>query len=79
MGKVKHIVINNYKKYWVSDTAQGHLIKICHGDKDQVTEIDLRWKIENEILITELITLKLKIIRNEKITRKNKNSKQSRM
>ena len=44
MGKVKHIVINNYKKYWVSDTAQGHLIKICHGDNDNVTEIDLRWK-----------------------------------
>jgi hypothetical protein len=44
MGKVKHIVINNYKKYWVSDTAQGHLIKICHGENDQVTEIDLRWK-----------------------------------
>jgi len=28
----------------VSDTAQGHLIKICYGDKDQVMEIDLRWK-----------------------------------
>jgi hypothetical protein len=44
MGKVKHIVINNYKKYWVSDTEQGHLIKICHGKNDHVTEIDLRWK-----------------------------------
>ena len=43
MPKIKHIVINDYKKYWVSDTAQGHLIKICHGNKDQVTEIDLRW------------------------------------
>jgi len=40
---VKTIVINNYKKFWVSDTAQGHLIKICHGNKDKVTEIDLRW------------------------------------
>jgi len=39
----KTIVINNYKKFWVSDTAQGHLIKICHGNKDKVTEIDLRW------------------------------------
>ena len=39
----KTIIINNYKKYWITDTAQGHLIKICHGDKDQVTEIDLRW------------------------------------
>jgi len=44
MTKTKQIVINNYKKYWVSDTAQGHLIKICYGDKDKVMEIDLRWK-----------------------------------
>jgi len=44
MTKTKNIVINNYKKYWVSDTAQGHLIKICYGDKDKVMEIDLRWK-----------------------------------
>ena len=43
MSDAKTIVINNYKKYWISDTAQGHLIKICHGDNDQVTEIDLRW------------------------------------
>jgi len=39
----KTIVINNYKKYWVTDTAQGHLIKICHGDNDKVMELDLRW------------------------------------
>lgn len=40
----KTIVINNYKKYWVETTNQGHLIKICHGINDHVTEIDLRWK-----------------------------------
>ena len=40
----KSIVINNYKKFWVTDTAQGHLIKICHGNNDQVLEIDLRWE-----------------------------------
>jgi len=39
----KNIVINNYKKYWIEDTKQGHLIKICHGENDQVTELDLRW------------------------------------
>ena len=39
----KSIVINNYKKFWVTDTAQGHLIKICHGNNDQVIELDLRW------------------------------------
>jgi len=55
--KTKHIVINNYKKYWISDTAQGHLIKICHGDNDQVTVIDLRWngrkRDENNRVINE--------------------------
>ena len=40
----KTIVIKNYKKYWITDTAQGHLIKICHGDKDDVLEIDCRWE-----------------------------------
>ena len=44
MSTGKTIVLENYKKYWISDTAQGHLIKICYGDKDQVMEIDLRWK-----------------------------------
>ena len=53
----KQIVINNYKKYWISDTAQGHLIKICHGHNDQVTTIDLRWngrkRDENNRVINE--------------------------
>jgi len=44
MSQNKTIVINNYKKFWVSDTAQGHLIKICHGANDKVLEIDLRWE-----------------------------------
>ena len=44
MSQNKSIVINNYKKFWVSDTAQGHLIKICHGTNDKVLEIDLRWE-----------------------------------
>ena len=43
MSNGKTIVINNYKKYWISDTAQGHLIKICHGNNDKVLELDLRW------------------------------------
>ena len=57
MSKEKQIVINNYKKYWISDTAQGHLIKICHGHNDQVTVIDLRWnnrkRDENNRVINE--------------------------
>ena len=43
MSSRKTIVINNYKKYWIEDTKQGHLVKICHGENDQVTELDLRW------------------------------------
>ena len=44
MSNGKTIVLKNYKKYWISDTAQGHLIKICHGSKDDVLEIDCRWE-----------------------------------
>ena len=40
----KTIVLNDYKKYWISDTAQGHLLKICYGKNDTVLTIDLRWK-----------------------------------
>ena len=43
MSNGKTIVVNNYKKYWIEDTKQGHLIKICHGDNDKVMELDLRW------------------------------------
>ena len=39
----KTIVVNNYKKYWIEDTDQGHLIKICHGNNNKVLELDLRW------------------------------------
>lgn len=38
------IYLLDYKKYWVEDTAQGHLIKICYGKNDNVLEIDCRWK-----------------------------------
>lgn len=38
------IYLFDYKNYWVEDTAQGHLIKICHGHNDRVLEIDCRWK-----------------------------------
>ena len=43
MSKIKNIKLDNYKKFWITDTAQGHLIKICHGNNDQVLEIDCRW------------------------------------
>lgn len=44
MSVRKKIILDNYKNYWISDTPHGHLIKICHGTNDSVTEIDLRWK-----------------------------------
>ena len=43
MEKSKNIVINDYKKYWIEDTAQGSLIKICYGHNDNVVTVDLRW------------------------------------
>ena len=43
MSNRKTIVVNNYKKYWIEDTKQGHLIKICYGNSDKVLELDLRW------------------------------------
>jgi hypothetical protein len=44
MAKIKTIVLNDYKNYWVRDTSQGHLIKICYGKTDDILEIDCRWK-----------------------------------
>jgi hypothetical protein len=38
------IYLFDYKNYWIEDTAQGHLIKICHGANDRILEIDCRWK-----------------------------------
>ena len=43
----KIIVLNDFKKYWVEDTAQGSLIKLCYGKKDNVLEIDCRWSDRN--------------------------------
>ena len=40
----KTIVLNDYKKYWIYDTAQGSVIKICYGKDDKVLTIDLKWK-----------------------------------
>ena len=44
MAKSKIIVLNDFKKYWVEDTAQGSLIKLCYGKNDSVLEIDCRWR-----------------------------------
>tara|TARA_R100000734_G_C3314822_1_gene106533 strand:+ start:1870 stop:2064 length:195 start_codon:yes stop_codon:yes gene_type:complete len=40
----KSVVINDYKKYWIEETAMGHIIKICYGPNDHTIEIDCRWK-----------------------------------
>jgi len=39
--------VRNFKKYWVTDTSQGSLIKICYGEDDRVMEIDCRWSDRN--------------------------------
>ena len=36
------IYLFDYKNYWIEDTVQGHLIKICHGANDRILEIDCR-------------------------------------
>lgn len=38
------MILNDYKKYWVSDSKQGHIIKICYGNDDRVLTIDCRWQ-----------------------------------
>ena len=40
----KTIIINDYKKYWITDSDQGSIIKICHDNDDSVLTLDLRWK-----------------------------------
>ena len=55
MSTGKTIVLEDYKKYWISDTAQGHLIKICYGKNDQVLEIDCRWKDRKRIIGNRVI------------------------
>ena len=54
------IYLLNYKNYWIEDTAQGHLIKICYGANDRILEIDCRWdkrkrdksgRVVNDILV----------------------------
>ena len=43
----KNIVLNDFKKFWIKDTAQGSLITLCYGKNDQVMEIDCRWRDRN--------------------------------
>ena len=54
------IYLFDYKNYWIEDTAQGHLIKICYGANDRILEIDCRWvkrkrdksgRVVNDILV----------------------------
>jgi hypothetical protein len=37
------ICLFDYKNYWIEDTTQGHLIKICYGANDKIITIDCRW------------------------------------
>lgn len=40
----KIIVLHDFKKFWIKDTAQGSVITLCYGAKNNVMEIDCRWK-----------------------------------
>jgi len=63
--KTKTIVIDNYQKYWINDTAQGHLIKICHGTNgEQVTELDLRWPNRKRDSTNRVMNEKIKSTRS---------------
>jgi hypothetical protein len=44
MSSNKTLIINDYKKYWITDTKKGHLITICHGPEDKVLKLKLNWK-----------------------------------
>ena len=44
MPSNKTLIINDYKKYWITDTKKGHLITICHGPEDEVLKLKLNWK-----------------------------------
>ena len=41
--KKEVIVLNDYKKYWISDSEEGHIIKICYGEDDRVLTIRCNW------------------------------------
>ena len=53
------IIIKDYHKYWVYDSPQGHLIKICFGN-DEVIELDLRWKNRNRDKHNRVSNVKIK-------------------
>ena len=42
-NKKEVIVLNDYKKYWISDSEEGHIIKICYGEDDRVLTIRCNW------------------------------------
>lgn len=39
----KTITLKNYKKFWISDTKNGHIIKICYGNNDNRLDIKCCW------------------------------------
>jgi hypothetical protein len=43
------ICLFDYKNYWIEDTTQGHLIKICHGANDKILKLIAGGKKEKEI------------------------------
>jgi len=60
------IYIFDYKNYWIEDTTQGHLIKICHGHNDRVLEIDCRWKNRKRDITKRVINVSKKETKKKK-------------
>ena len=42
-NKKEVIVLNDFKKYWINDSKEGSVIKICYGEDDRVLTIRCNW------------------------------------
>ena len=42
-NKKEVIVLNDFKKYWINDSKEGSVIKICYCEDDRVLTIRCNW------------------------------------
>ncbi len=42
-NKKEVIVLNDFKKYWINDSKEGSVIKICYGEDERVLTIRCNW------------------------------------
>ena len=83
------IYLFDYKNYWIEDTAQGHLIKICYGANDRILEIDCRWdkrkrdkswRVVNDILVetSKVLRRTKKKLKEQQADENNQDSENSK-